>query len=162
MSQGHDGEIQGRGHTVMTGSWPLPEVTAPFIVDGWCACGDMARADKGGFYCIVDANTELIIGGGSNGYPREVGEVIYDHPAVAEAAVIGVTGDLLSEVGGAAVVGKRGATATALQTSGLVKKRIAADKYQRQVWCVGQLPKGTTGRMLRRKVRAPRTETASS
>jgi long-chain acyl-CoA synthetase len=76
--------------------------------------------------------------------------------------VIGVAGDLLGKDVGAAVIRKRGATATALQTSGYVKKSIAADKYPRQVWCVGQLPKGTTGRILRRKVRAPRTETALS
>lgn len=91
-----------------------------------------------------------------------VAEELYEHPAVAEAGVIDVGHDLLNEEGGAAIVRKRGATATASEISGLVKKRIAAYKYPRQVWFVDELPKDTTGKILRRKVRAPRTETASS
>jgi long-chain acyl-CoA synthetase len=161
VSQGRDGEIQIRGHNVMKGYWQLPEATEASIVDGWFASGDIGRIDEDGCYYIVDRKKELIIRGGYNVYPREVEEVLYEHPAVAEAAVIGVAHELLGEEIGAAVVLKPGVTATAAEISAFVKHRIAAYKYPRQVWFVDELPKGATGKILRRKVRVPRTETAS-
>jgi long-chain acyl-CoA synthetase len=161
VPQGRDGEIQIRGHNVMKGYWQLPEATEACIVDGWFASGDIGRIDEDGLYYIVDRKKELIIRGGYNVYPREVEEVLYEHPAVAEAAVIGVAHELLGEEIGAAVVLKPGVTATASEISAFVKHRIAAYKYPRQVWFVDDLPKGATGKILRRKVRLPRTETTS-
>jgi long-chain acyl-CoA synthetase len=161
VPQGQDGEIQIRGHNVMKGYWRLPEATADAIVDGWFASGDIGRVDEDGFYFIVDRKKELIIRGGFNVYPREVEEVLYEHPAVAEAAVIGIAHELLGEEIGAAVVLKNGATATAAEISAFVKDRIAAYKYPRQVWFVEELPKGATGKVLRRKVRSPQQENAS-
>jgi long-chain acyl-CoA synthetase len=161
VPQGQDGEIQIRGHNVMKGYWRLPEKTAAAIVDGWFASGDIGRVDEDGFYFIVDRKKELIIRGGFNVYPREVEEVLYEHPAIAEAAVIGIAHELLGEEIGAAVVLKNGATATAAEVIAFVKDRIAAYKYPRQVWFVEELPKGATGKVLRRKVQAPQQENAS-
>jgi long-chain acyl-CoA synthetase len=145
----------------MKGYWGLPEATAATIVDGWFASGDIGRVDEDGFYFIVDRKKELIIRGGFNVYPREVEEVLYEHPAIAEAAVIGIAHDLLGEEIGAAVVLKNGAAATAAEISTFVKDRVAAYKYPREVWFVEELPKGATGKVLRRKVRAPQQENAS-
>ncbi len=82
------GEITIRGHNVMKGYWNRPEATAEAIRDGWFHTGDMARKDEDGFYFIVDCKKDLIIRGGFNVYPCEIEEVLYEHPAVLEAAVI--------------------------------------------------------------------------
>ena len=96
--QGEPGEIQIRGHNVMKGYWNLPEATAEAInADGWFATGDIARTDEDVYYYIVDRKKALIIRGGFNVYPREIEEVLYTHPAVAEAAVVGIPHDTLGE-----------------------------------------------------------------
>ena len=87
---GEVGEIAIRGHNVMKGYWRRPEATAEAIPDGWFRSGDLARVDDDGYFFIVDRRKDLIIRGGYNVYPREIEEVLYEHPAVAEAAVIGV------------------------------------------------------------------------
>src|SRR5262249_6385686 len=105
------GEIGGiviRGHNVMKGDWRQPGATAEAIPDGWFRSGDLARVDDDGFYFIVDRRKDLIIRGGYNVYPREIEEVLYEHPAVAEAAVIGVPHPVLGEEVAAAVVVKPG------------------------------------------------------
>src|SRR5258708_16375571 len=110
---------------------------------------------------MVDGRKGRSSRGGQNVYPGEGGEVLYEHPAVAEAAVIGVAHELLGEEIGAAVVLKPGISATAAEISAFVKHRIAAYKYPRQVWFVDELPTGATGKILRRKVGVPRSETTS-
>ena len=112
MPRATAGEIQIRGHNVMKGYWNLPDATAATITpDGWFSTGDIGRIDEDGYFYIVDRKKELIIRGGYNVYPREIEEVLYEHPAVAEAAVIGVPHDSLGEEVGAAVVLKQDATA---------------------------------------------------
>jgi long-chain acyl-CoA synthetase len=149
------GEIAIRGENVMKGYWQRPDATAEAMVDGWFLTGDLARVDDDGYYFIVDRKKELIIRGGYNVYPREIEEVFYEHPAVAEAAVVGMPhGDLGEEVG-AAVALKPGASAEPGELQEFVKSRVAAYKYPRRVWIVDALPKGPTGKILRRAVEAP-------
>jgi long-chain acyl-CoA synthetase len=155
VASGEVGEIEIRGHNVMKGYWGKPEATAAAIQDGWLATGDMARADEDGYLYIVDRKKDLIIRGGYNVYPREVEEVLYEHPAVAEAAVVGIPHDALGEEIGAAVVLKAGADVSPAELSAYVKSRLAAYKYPRRVWLLDSLPKGPTGKILRREVTIP-------
>jgi long-chain acyl-CoA synthetase len=152
---GEVGEIAIRGHNVMKGYWGRPEATAEAIPDGWFRTGDLARIDEDGYYFIVDRKKELIIRGGYNVYPREIEEVLHEHPAVAEAAVIGIPHPDLGEEVGAAVALKPGAEATPEELRAFAKERVAAYKYPRHVWLVAELPKGPTGKILRRSVSPP-------
>ncbi len=152
---GEIGEIAIRGHNVMKGYWNKPEATAEAITDGWFRTGDMARVDSDGYYYIVDRKKDLIIRGGYNVYPREIEEVLHEHPAVAEVAVIGIPHAELGEEVGAAVALKPGATATPEELRAFARDRVAAYKYPRQVWLVDALPKGPTGKILRREVQPP-------
>jgi long-chain acyl-CoA synthetase len=152
---GEIGEIAIRGHNVMKGYWNKPEATAEAMRDGWFRTGDMARVDSDGYYYIVDRKKDLIIRGGYNVYPREIEEVLHEHPAVAEVAVVGIPHPSLGEEVGAAVALKPGATATPEELRAFAKDRVAAYKYPRHVWLVDALPKGPTGKILRREVQPP-------
>jgi len=150
------GELQVRGPNVMKGYWKNPEATAKAISeDGWFATGDMAKRDEDDFYFIVDRKKDLIIRGGYNVYPREVEEVLYEHPAVSEAAVIGVKHEELGEEIAAVVALKEGQTVTADELQAHVKGQVAAYKYPRHVWIVDALPKGPTGKILKREIEVP-------
>jgi long-chain acyl-CoA synthetase len=155
VATGEIGEIQISGHNLMKGYWNKPEATAETIKDGWLSTGDMARQDDDGYFYIVDRKKDLLIRGGYNVYPREVEEVLYEHPAVAEAAVVGLPHESLGEEIGAAVALKAGATATPEELRDFVKERLAAYKYPRVVWIVDALPQGPTGKILRREVVPP-------
>ena len=154
----HDGvgEIAIRGHNVMKGYWNNPEATAKAIdADGWFRSGDLARVDDDGYFFIVDRKKQLIIRGGFNIYPREIEEVLHEHPDVIEGAVVGIPHDELGEEVGAAVVLKPGADATIEDIKAFVKSRVAAYKYPRVVWFLDALPKGPTGKILRREIKPP-------
>jgi len=151
-----DGELLIRGYNVMKGYWQRPDATAEAIdADGWFKTGDIGRVDGDGDYFIVDRKKELVIRGGFNVYPREIEEVIYEHPAVREAAVIGVPHEMLGEEVGAAIVLKAGVTASPAELRAYVKQRVAAYKYPRHVWLVDELPKGATGKILKRAIKPP-------
>jgi long-chain acyl-CoA synthetase len=152
---GEVGEIAIRGHNLMKGYWGKPAATAEAIPDGWFRTGDLARVDEDGYYYIVDRKKEMIIRGGYNVYPREIEEALHEHPAVAEVAVVGMPHAELGEEVGAAVALKPGAKATPAELQQFVKERVAAYKYPRRVWLVAGLPKGPTGKILRREVRPP-------
>jgi long-chain acyl-CoA synthetase len=152
---GEVGEIAIRGDNVMKGYWRRDAETAVAIPDGWFRSGDLARVDEDGHLFIVDRKKELIIRGGYNVYPREIEEVLYEHPEVAEAAVIGVPDGSLGEEVGAAVVLGPGATATAEDIREYVKGQVAAYKYPRHVWLLPALPKGPTGKILKREIHPP-------
>ncbi|OUS96823.1 long-chain fatty acid--CoA ligase [Rhodococcus sp. NCIMB 12038] len=161
VPQGELGEIQIRGHNVMKGYWNLPEATASALsVDGWFSTGDVGKVDEDGYFYIVDRKKDLIIRGGFNVYPREIEEVLYEHPVVVEAAVVGLPHDSLGEEIGAAVVLEDGAHVDPAELRDFVKQRVAAYKYPRRVWIVDSLPKGATGKILRREVTVPTTESA--
>jgi long-chain acyl-CoA synthetase len=155
VPRGDVGEIVIRGHNVMKGYWRRPEATADAIPDGWFRTGDVGRVDEDGYFEIVDRKKDLIIRGGYNVYPREIEEVLYEHPAVAEAAVIGLPHAVLGEEVGAAVVVKPGADVTAGQLRDYVKAQVAAYKYPRTVWLTGELPKGPTGKIVKREIVLP-------
>jgi long-chain acyl-CoA synthetase len=152
---GEPGEIAIRGHNVMKGYWHKTDETAAAFVDGWFRTGDIAKVDDDGYYYIVDRKKDLIIRGGFNVYPREVEEVLYEHPAVLEAAVIGLPHESLGEEIGAAVALREGHSASPEELQQFVKARLAAYKYPRKVWLVDSLPQGPTGKIMRRLVVAP-------
>ena len=118
----------------------------------------MAKVDEDGYFFIVDRKKDLIIRGGYNVYPREVEEALYEHEAVAEVAVIGIKDDHLGEEVGAAVALKEGQKVDGEELQAFAKERLAAYKYPRAVWIVDELPKGPTGKILRREVSAPDSE----
>ena len=137
----------------MKGYWGRPEATGR---------GDRRRRlvphrrpgphDEDGYFFIVDRKKDMIIRGGYNVYPREIEELLYEHPAVREAAVIGIPHPELGEEVGAAVALKDGATATPDELREYVKAQAAAYKYPRHVWIVDELPKTPTGKILKREI----------
>jgi len=155
VPQGEIGEIVIRGHNVMKGYWNRPEDTKETIRDDWFHSGDMAQVDEDGYFFIVDRKKDLIIRGGYNVYPREVEEVLYEHPAVQEAAVIGIEDERLGEEVGAVVVLKEGEEASAEELKTHVKEQVASYKYPRRIWFAGELPKGPTGKILKREIEVP-------
>ena len=155
VAQGEVGEILIRGPVVMKGYWNRPDATADTLVDGWMRTGDMARVDEDGYFFVVDRKKEMIIRGGFNVYPRELEEVLYEHPAVREAAVVGLPHDSLGEEVGAAVALKPGEQVEPDEIRAYMKERVAAYKYPRVVWIVDDLPKGPTGKILKREVEIP-------
>ena len=155
VAEGEVGEIAIKGENVMKGYWGKEQETEEAIVDGWFRSGDMAKQDEDGYLFIVDRKKDLIIRGGYNVYPREVEEALYEHDGVAEVAVIGIPDDDLGEEVGAAVALKSGSEATEEELQAFAKERLAAYKYPRAVWLVDELPKGPTGKILRREVAAP-------
>jgi long-chain acyl-CoA synthetase len=161
LPAGEVGEIAIRGHNVMKGYWGQPEATAEVmrgvgeVGGGWFLTGDLAKVDDDGYFFIVDRKKDLIIRGGYNVYPREIEEVLHEHPAVAEVAVIGIPHHELGEDVGAAVVLKPGRTATPAELRAFARDRVAAYKYPRYVWLLPELPKGPTGKILRREVQPP-------
>jgi long-chain acyl-CoA synthetase len=160
VPQGEVGEIVIRGPNVMKGYWQRPDATAEAMRGGWFHSGDLAKVDEDGYFFIVDRKKDMIIRGGYNVYPREIEEVLYEHPAVAEAAVLAVPHAELGEEVGAAVALKAGAEATPEELQAFVKERVAAYKYPRHVWLVPELPKGPTGKILKREIEVPAGERA--
>ena len=153
VKTGNVGEIQVKGPNVMKGYWNLPDATAAAITpEGWFATGDMGKKDEDGYFFIVDRKKEMIIRGGYNVYPREIEEVLYEHPAVNEAAVIGVPHPELGEEVVAVVSLKEGQTATAEEIKAYAKEQVAAYKYPRKVEIIDELPKGPTGKILKRSI----------
>jgi long-chain acyl-CoA synthetase len=155
VAQGEVGEIVIRGHNIMKGYWQRPDATEEAMRGGWFHSGDMARTDEDGYFYIVDRKKDLIIRGGYNVYPREVEEVLYEHPKIREAAVVGIPHDEWGEEIGAAVVLHEGEELAPEEVGEFVKERIAAYKYPRVVWFVEELPKGPTGKILKREIEAP-------
>ena len=152
MADGEIGEIVIRGENVMKGYWNKPEATADAMHGGWFHSGDLARRDEDGFYFIVDRKKDMIIRNGYKVYPREVEEILYAHPAVAEAAVFGVPDAACGEEVAALVTLKDGASATDGELRDYVKERIAVFKYPRIVR-FGPIPKGPTGKILKREIK---------
>ena len=156
VAPGEIGEVWLRGPFMMAGYDQRPDENARAITaDGWFRTGDLATVDDEGYFTIVDRKKDMILRGGMNVYPREVEEVLYTHPDVLEAAVVAVPDDLLGEDIGAAVALRPGSTATLDDVQAFVKEKIAAYKYPRHLWQVDELPKGPTGKILRREVHKP-------
>jgi long-chain acyl-CoA synthetase len=164
LPTGEVGEIAIRGHNVMKGYWRREAATREAIPDGWFRTGDLGRRDADGYFYVVDRKKDLIIRGGYNVYPREVEEVIYEHPDVVECAVVGIPHAMLGEEVGAAVTLRSGATATVEDLRQHVRAQLASYKCPHHVWLVDALPKGPTGKILKREIQPPAdllTEAAS-
>jgi long-chain acyl-CoA synthetase len=153
MPRGERGEVIMRGHHIMKGYYKNPEATATALRGGWFHSGDIGYIDEEGDLFIVDRTKDMIIRGGYNVYPREVEEVLYTHPAVMEAAVIGIPHEMYGEEVKAVVSLKPGQEATAEEIIAFCKQHIAAYKYPRHVEIMDSLPKGPTGKLLKRALR---------
>jgi len=147
------GEIVVKSEANMLGYWRKPELTAETIRDGWMRTGDLATWDEDGFVYIVDRAKDMIISGGENIYPAQVEEAIYKHPAVLEAAVIGVPDDVWGEAVKAIVVLKPGMSATAEEIIEVTRKHLASYMKPKSVDFVDSLPKGPTNKVLKRELR---------
>jgi long-chain acyl-CoA synthetase len=162
VPQGAVGEIVICSPHVMKGYFGREDATAEVMRGGWFHTGDMAYVDEEGYFFIVDRKKDMIIRGGYNVYPREIEEVLYEHPAILEAAVIGVPHESLGEEVAAVVTLRGGVGASPDELRAYVKERVAAYKYPRRVWLVDELPKGPTGKILKREIALPESESASS
>jgi long-chain acyl-CoA synthetase len=148
------GEIEIKGHNVMRGYWKKPEATASALRDGWFSSGDIGHRDADGYYFIVDRKKDMIIRGGYNVYPREIEEVLYAHPAVAEAAVIAIPSQQHGEEIKAVIAKRQGhESTTADEIIAYCREHLAAYKYPRTVEFRASLPKGPTGKILKRELR---------
>jgi len=136
----------------MKGYYKRPEATAEAIQEGWFRSGDLARKDEDGFYYIVDRSKDMIIRGGFNVYPREIEDVLMEHPAVSLVAVIGVPHESHGEEIKAVVVNKAGSGTTEDELVAWARERLAAYKYPRIVQFVDELPLTSTGKILKRRL----------
>jgi long-chain acyl-CoA synthetase len=146
------GEIAIKGHNIMKGYHGRPDATAEAINDGWFRSGDLARKDEDGWYYIVDRSKDMIIRGGFNVYPRELEEVLMEHPAVSLVAVIGVPHDSHGEEIKAVIVKKPGDTTTEEELLAWGKEQFASYKYPRIVEFRDELPMTATGKILKREI----------
>jgi long-chain acyl-CoA synthetase len=162
VPRGERGELVVRGHNIMKGYYKNPEATADAMRGGWFHTGDMATMDEDGFVFIVDRVKDMILRGGYNVYPREVEEAIYEHPAIAEVAVIGMPYEELGEDVRAVVALKEGESATEDEIIAFAKERVAAYKYPRSVVFMDDLPKTATGKILKRELVAEGEKSATA
>jgi len=153
LPSGERGEICIRGHNIMKGYLGRPDATAEALKNGWFHSGDIGFVDEDGCYWIVDRKKDMILRGGFNVYPREVEEVLYTHPSVVEAAVIGVPHESHGEEVKAVVALSSSAAVTERELIEFCKERLAAYKYPRQVEFMESLPKGPTGKLLKRELK---------
>jgi long-chain acyl-CoA synthetase len=149
------GELEVRGPQVMAGYWHRPEETADVLRDGWLRTGDIATMDADGYFTIVDRAKDLIIVGGINVYPREVEDILVGHPAVVDAAVIGVPDERRGEVPFGYVVLAKGATATEAELLDHCRTNLARYKVPRGIEFRPELPKTFIGKVLRKDLRNP-------
>ncbi len=157
MAPGEVGEFAVRGPQVMLGYANAPVETAAVLFGEWLLTGDIARIDADGYAFIVDRKKDMVNVGGFKVYPREVEEVLYQSPAVAEAAAIGVPDERLGEVVKAFVVVRAGASVTEAELIAFVRERIAHYKAPRSVEFRTELPKSAVQKVLRRMLRDPPT-----
>ena len=153
MPVGEAGEIVIKGPQVAEGYYNKPEETANSFKDGWFYTGDIGYMDDEGYLFIVDRKKDMIIAGGYNIYPRDIDEVLYEHPDVQEACAVGVPDTYRGETVKAFVVRKPGATCTEEDIIAFCRKSLAAYKAPKIVEFIDELPKSTVGKVLRRELR---------
>jgi long-chain acyl-CoA synthetase len=153
LPPGEVGELAVRGPNIMPGYWQRPDETAKTIKIDWLLTGDMARMDEDGYFYIVDRKKDMIIAGGYNIYPREVEEVLFAHPGVAEAAVVGLPDEYRGETVAAFVVPKPGITLSSEELDKYCRENLAAYKVPRIYEIRSELPKTAVGKVLRRELR---------
>lgn len=154
LPPGEVGEIVVRGHNVMKGYYKRPGATADAMRGGWFHTGDLARVEEDGYFYIVGRQKDMIKRGGLNIYPREVEDVLLAHPAVAEAAVVGIPDEVMGEEVKAVVVLKQDEAADAEDLIEYARERIAAYKYPRHIEFRSELPKDATGKVIKRELKS--------
>ena len=150
MPTGESGELIVSGPQVMKGYWNMPDETAETLRDGWLYTGDIAVMEENGYFYIVDRKKDMIVAGGYNVYPREIEEVLFEHPGVSEAVAIGVPDEYRGETVKAFVVKKQDTDATEEEIIAFCKERLAAYKVPKSLEFREELPKSTVGKLLRR------------
>ena len=150
LAVGEAGELIVKGPQVMKGYWNMPEETARVLRNGWLYTGDIARMDKDGYFYIVDRKKEMIIASGYNIYPREIEEVLYRHPKIKEAAVVGIPSGYRGETVKAFVVLKEGETATEEEIKEYCRENLARYKVPEFIEFRKELPKSAVGKVLKR------------
>jgi len=153
ISTGEEGELIARGPQCMKGYWNMPEETAHALRNGWVYTGDIGKMDEDGYFYIVDRKKDMIVAGGFNIYPREIEEVLFEHPKVREAIVAGIPDPYRGETVKAYVVLKEGETGTEEEVINYCRDKLAKYKLPRQVEFRAELPKTIVGKILRRKLR---------
>lgn len=153
LPAGKEGEIILRSPDLMTGYWQNHDATAATIKDGWLYTGDIGKMDEDGYFSIVDRKKDLIITGGYNVYPAEVEDVLYKHPAVLEACVVGIKDDHLGEVGRAFIALKQGMQVTADELKAFLSEQLIKYKIPREFIFRDSLPKSPIGKILRKELR---------
>jgi acyl-CoA synthetase (AMP-forming)/AMP-acid ligase II len=153
LPPGEVGELVCKGPNVMAGYHNNPQATRQTLVNGWFHTGDLARVDEEGFFYIVDRSKDMIVSGGENIYPREIEEVLFSHPAVADAAVVGVPDPLWGESVLAFVAVKAGQRLSEEEVTAFCKKRLASYKKPRQVRFLPEIPRNPSGKVLKYKLR---------
>jgi acyl-CoA synthetase (AMP-forming)/AMP-acid ligase II len=152
---GQTGQLAVRGPQLMRGYWQLPEATNETLRDGWLMTGDAASMDADGYVYIQDRVKDMIISGGENIYPREVENILFEHPAIVDAAVIGVPDGRWGETVKAFVVFQKGLTATTDEVIEFCRPHLAGFKLPRSVEVIDAIPRTTTGKVLKRELREP-------
>jgi acyl-CoA synthetase (AMP-forming)/AMP-acid ligase II len=147
------GEVIGRSEAMMKRYWKLPKESQKKLRDGWLHTGDLGKLDEDGYLYIVDRKDDMIISGGVNIYPREVEEILYQHPSVLEASVIGVPDDYWGEAVKAVIVLKKGATASEEEIIKFCGEHLAGYKKPKSVEFWKELPKSPQGKILKKAIR---------
>ena len=160
VPNGELGEIVLRGENILKGYYKNPEATDKAFRNGWFHTGDVGYRDQDGFFFIVDRKSDMIIRAGENIYPREIDEVLYQHPAVAAAATIGVPDQLYGEEVAAFIVLKNGMNATAEELIAHCQTELADYKCPKSIRIVKDIPKGPTGKLLKRELARIHTNAA--
>ncbi|MGB3680909.1 MAG: long-chain fatty acid--CoA ligase [Rubrobacteraceae bacterium] len=159
---GESGELAISGPQVMKGYWNMPEETADTLRDGWLYTGDVATMDEDGYFYIVDRKKDMIVAGGYNVYPREIEEVLFEHPDVSEAVAVGVPDEYRGESVKAFVVKKEDSDVTEEEILDFCKERLAPYKTPKSLEFRDELPKSTVGKLLRRVLADEEKEKAAN
>jgi long-chain acyl-CoA synthetase len=154
LPAGEIGELLVRGENVMLGYYKRPEETIQTLRNGWLHTGDLAKMDEDGYFYIVDRIKDIVVVAGLNVYPREVEEVLYQHPSVKDAAVIGEPDKLRGEILVAYLVLKEDISAESNEIIAWMKERLAAYKIPRRIEFREELPRNSSGKILKRKLKA--------
>ncbi len=154
MPVGEAGEMVIQGPQVMREYWNMPEETQNTLINGWLHTGDIAHMDEDGYFFIVDRKKDMIISGGYNVYPRDIDEVLFEHPKVVEACAIGIPHPSRGEQVKAFVVLAQGQTATPEEMIDYCKGKLATYKLPTQIEFIDELPKTNVGKVLRKDLRA--------
>jgi long-chain acyl-CoA synthetase len=153
VPKGSTGELYTKSPYLFSGYWQRPEETSQAVRDGWVSAGDLARQDEEGFYYIVDRKKDMVVSGGINVYPREIEETLYQHPAVQEAAVIGVPDDHWGEAPIAYIVLRAGMSVDPGELAAHCRKTLAGYKIPKAFRIIASLPRSASGKVLKTELR---------